>query len=549
MVLIALAGSAPMLGVLCFNEYSAREARYEEIHEIAQASAQQAALEIQRLVVGSENVLKAVAAAPAVKALDAARCGPYLNELKSRVPELSVVVVLDLDGNSRCRSDDAATGVNSADRSYFRNAIVSPGKMVIGEYTVSRTTGRPGLPLALAVPDSQMRPTMVVVAGLDLEWLGGTLRRRILAKEGSLTIADREGVILAREPLPERFVGTKIPAQFMTLVKDRAPGTIEVTSQDGTRRVLGYIPSTLPPEGMYLSVGISVDEAFREINNGTYRAVIIATLATAASVVIALLFSNRLVQGPVDRIHRVLAARRKSKARARTGMVAEKGEIEALGAEFDRFMDDLHVANSERDLAEERRELASMELSHRLKNIIATIQSVAIQTLRHHAEPDALASFTRRMGAVAQAHNLLLNETASGARLEDAIEAALTSFLDPGSARLRMTGPEVQLKPRAVQCLTMAFHELATNAAKYGALSTEDGGISIEWRIAEQAFVMEWCEYGGPPVERPSRTGFGTKMIERVLAMELNAQVSLQYMRSGLKCKIQTPSVSTIIAA
>jgi two-component sensor histidine kinase len=548
LVLIIVAGLAPVLAVVAYNEYSVRQTRHQEIHELAGASAQQAAIEIQRLVTGAENVLKAVAAAPAVKALDTARCASYLNELKTQIPELSVIVVLDLNGVSQCRSDQAATGLNSSDRSYFRDALAAPGKLVIGEYTISRATGRAGLPLALAASDEAGTPRMVIVAGLDLSWLGGTLKSRSLAKNGSLTIADRQGVIIAREPFPERFVGTRIPEQFMTLVRGSEAGTLEVTSQDGTQRVIGYLPSTLPPEGIYISVGISVDEAFRELNKGTGRAIVIATLASAASVCVALLFSRKLVQGPVDRIHRVLATRRKGEARARTGMSADEGELEALGAEFDDFMDDLEQANALKEAAEERRQLASQELAHRLKNIIATIQSVALQTLRNGAEPGALESFTRRLGAIAQAHNLLLTETAAGAQLEDAIRASLTSFVDPDSPRLSMSGPQVQLKPRTVQCLSMAFHELATNAAKYGALASKEGTISIEWRIVDDAFILKWLERGGPTVEVPSHRGFGTKMIERVLAMELNAEVSLRYERPGLDCTIQAPSEAIHIA-
>lgn len=545
LVLIVLAGILPMLAVLGYNEYSVRQARHQEIHQIALSSAQQAALEIERLVVGVENVFKAIAAVPEVRALEASGCATYLRELKSSMPELSAIVVLDLQGYSKCRSDDVAAGSNSSDRSYFRDAISVPGKLVVGEYTISRATGRAGLPFAFAVPDQNMRPTWVIVAWLDLNWLADTLKRRALAKNGSLTIADRQGVIIGREPLPDRFIGTQIPEQFMTLVRSLEPGTIEVSSQDGTRRVLGYIPAALPPEGIYISIGISVDEAFREINKGTLRAVIVAILASAASLLIALLFSRKLVQGPVNLIQRVLAARRKGKERVRTGMIAERGELEALGAEFDRFMDDLHQANVEKQAAEERRQLMTQELSHRLKNIIATIQSVAHQTLRKRSEPEALESFTRRLGSIAQAHHLLLNETASGAHLETTIRAALTSFVDPESNRLRLAGPDLHLKSSSVQCLTMALHELATNAAKYGALSTDAGILSIEWKVIEDTFILEWREQGGPLVGVPKQAGFGTRMIEKVLAAELNGQVSLLYEASGLICRVQAPIAST----
>lgn len=549
LLLITLAGILPMLAIIVYNEHSVRQSRYLEIHQLAAANARQAALEIERLVTGAENVLKVVAAAPAILNMDPIRCVEYLANLKGQIPELYVIVLFDTDGRSLCRSDGSQIVTNIADRPYFKNAVANPGQLSMGYYTLSRAARHPVLPLALGIPSTGQRPALVIAAGLDLDWLTASLKRREIAKNGSLTIADAQGVIIAREPFPERFVGTAIPENFMHLVRSDKPGTEEVVSQDGTRRIIGYIPATVAPKGIYLSVGISVDQAFAEIDRGTVRAATIAVSASAIALLLAHWFSLNLVQGPVLTIQRIVSARRKGEAAVRTGMDSRQGELEALGQEFDQFMDELDQANADRLHAEERRELMTHELAHRLKNVIATIQAVAVQTFRGRSDADALTAFTQRLGSIATAHHLLLHDTESAASIRATIEATLATFANLDSERVVLDGPDIRIKPASVQSLAMALHELATNAAKYGALSNDLGTITITWEVDEDMLKLEWHELAGPLVTPPDRTGFGTKMIERVLAMELKAEVSLRYEPTGVVCLILAPVSTTVEGA
>lgn len=549
MLLIALVGVVPMLGVIGYNELSARAARHEEVTDLALSTARQAALEMERLIDGARNVLKAVAAAPTVRAFDAGQCGPYLVDLKSRLPELAAIAVYDTDGVSRCRSDMLPVTGNFADRRYFQDALASPGELVVGVYTISRVSGRPTLPLAIGIADNNGKVIAVTAAGLDLEWLGRSLRERPLTKNASLTVADRNGVIIAREPFPERFVGESIPNAHLPLVAALQPGTQEITSQDGARRVLGYIPAAAvatPVSGLSIGAGISVDEAFRAINRGTLRAAGVAVAAAAASIGIAIFLSRRLIEGPVRRIQRVLALRRRGREMVRTKLRPEDGEIEQLGAELDRFMDELSAANRERDVAEERRRLMMQEMSHRLKNMIATIQSLARQSLRDRAEPQALEAFNHRLCILAQAHHLLLQDEIPKASLKATISAALGSFADPDGQRIRLEGIDLLLKSSAVQGLSMALHELCTNATKYGALSVDGGKIDIDWHVCDGRFALTWRESGGPPVEKPVASGFGSRMIEKLLAIELGGTVSVSYPESGVVCRVDAPSDAVV---
>jgi two-component sensor histidine kinase len=546
LLLITLAGILPMLTIIIYNEHSVRQSRYLEIHQLAAANAQQAALEIERLITGAENVLKAVAAAPAIHQFHAGRCTEYLANLKGQIPELFLIVLFDAEGRSLCRSDGSQIVTNIANRPYFKEAMANPGQLSVGTYTRSRAAGHPVLPLALGIQPKATTPAVVVAAALDLDWLAASLKRRDIVRNGSLTIADAQGVIIAREPFPDRFVGTAIPEGFMHLVRSDSPGTQEVVSQDGTRRIIGYIPAAGSPTGIYLSVGISVEEAFAEIDRGSARAAAIAISASAIALLLAHGFSQKLVQGPVFRIQQSVSARRKGQGTMRTGMDSRQGELEALGQEFDQFMDELDRANADRLQAEERRLLMTHELAHRLKNVIATIQSVAMQTFRGQTAPDVLAAFTQRLGSIATAHHLLLRDAESAASLRSTIEATLATFAELDSQRVWLEGPEIRIKPASVQSLAMALHELATNAVKYGALSDEKGSLRISWEVSDDVLRLEWREADGPPVAPPERTGFGTKMIERVLSMELKANVSLQYEPTGVVCLILAPVSTTV---
>ncbi len=546
LLLITLAGILPMLAIIVFNEHSVRQSRYLEIHQLAAADAQQAALEIERLITGAENVLKTVSAAPLIERLDAVRCADYLSNIKGQIPELFLIVVYDANGKTICRSDRSQVVTDISDLAYFKTAVASPGKLSVGTYTQSRTAEHPVLPLALGIPAKETKPAIVVAAALDLDWLAGILKHREIASNGSLTIADADGVIIAREPFPDRFVGTAIPENFMHLVRAASSGTLEVVSQDGTRRIIGYVPASVSPDGIYLSVGISVDDAFAEIDRGSLRAATIAISASAIALLLAHWFSRKLVQGPVLKIQQSVSARRKGQGTMRTGMDSRQGELEALGQEFDQFMDELDRANADRLHAEERRQLMTHELSHRLKNVIATIQSVAVQTFRGQTAPDVLTTFTQRLGSIATAHHLLLRDTESASSIRATVEATIATFANLDNQRIRLEGPEIRIKPASVQSLAMALHELATNAVKYGALSNDLGSIRISWNVSDDIFRLEWREVGGPLVTPPDHTGFGTKMIERVLSMELKADVSLRYEPTGVVCVILAPVSTTV---
>ena len=196
----------------------------------------------------------------------------------------------------------------------------------------------------------------------------------------------------------------------------------------------------------------------------------------------------------------------------------------------------------ERKRAEERRTLLINELNHRVKNTLASVQSIARQTMRSARTPDEMAEvFTARLVALSGAHDVLTRENWEGAGLREIVQVALAPF---EGDRIVTEGPDVRLGARAALALGMALHELATNAAKYGALSGDAGGVSLSWRIrpGESANLdLEWREHGGPPVTPPKRRGFGSRLLTQGVRSELNGAAEMDFAPSGLVCRIAAP--------
>lgn len=199
-----------------------------------------------------------------------------------------------------------------------------------------------------------------------------------------------------------------------------------------------------------------------------------------------------------------------------------------------------------RKTAEAHLRLMVNELNHRVKNSLAIVQAIAAQTLRRDDVPEAVRNaFTDRLLALSKAHDVLTDERWAGANLHDLARQAAEPYgadgVDP-AGRFVIQGPSVNLSPKSAIAIALAFHELATNAAKYGALSVPGGQVRIEWSTTADAqglrLHLTWREIGGPPVTAPSTTGFGARLLKRGLAAELRGEVKIAFPPAGVICTI-----------
>jgi PAS domain S-box-containing protein len=199
----------------------------------------------------------------------------------------------------------------------------------------------------------------------------------------------------------------------------------------------------------------------------------------------------------------------------------------------------------ERRRTEAHLRLLVNELNHRVKNMLTIVQSIAAQTMRGSDVAErARDAFASRLTALSAAHDLLITEGWESASLRQVIEKAGLGC-GAGRERLRIEGPDLRLQPRTAVSLAMALHELCTNAVKYGALSNEQGTVTIRWETfgpaSEERLRLVWTEAGGPPVTAPERRGFGTRMIERGLASDLGGTARIAFEPAGVVCTIDAP--------
>ena len=189
---------------------------------------------------------------------------------------------------------------------------------------------------------------------------------------------------------------------------------------------------------------------------------------------------------------------------------------------------------SERKAAEAQRETLVAELDHRVKNVLASVQSLALQSARKASSLDSfLKTFAGRLKSMASAHTLLTATRWRGAPLSF-IAAAELGGLAPGQTHWE--GPDLVLTPRATNAMALAFHELATNAVKFGALSTDRGRVDVHWRLTRDGgFELTWQETGGPPVTPPTRQGFGTTLLNKVTCREINGETVMEYPVTGVR--------------
>jgi two-component sensor histidine kinase len=197
---------------------------------------------------------------------------------------------------------------------------------------------------------------------------------------------------------------------------------------------------------------------------------------------------------------------------------------------------------TDRKRHEQHRELLLNELNHRVKNTLATVQSFAMQTLRNAATlPEGRDAFEARLVALSKAHDVLTREHWEGAGMREIVRGALAAYAGAQDGRLHFEGPEIRVSPRAALTLSMALHELATNAVKYGALSNDKGRVSIDWHAdrADGRFRLRWVESGGPPVTVPRRRGFGSRLIEQGVSQDLAGEARLHFDAQGVACTIE----------
>jgi two-component sensor histidine kinase len=198
----------------------------------------------------------------------------------------------------------------------------------------------------------------------------------------------------------------------------------------------------------------------------------------------------------------------------------------------------------ERKKNEEKIALLAREAEHRTKNLLATVQAT-VRLTRSGTVEGVKQAIEGRIQAIANVHSLFAQSHWSGAELRSVVTQELSPYSGDGGSRVRIDGPALSLEADTAQTIAVALHEIATNAAKYGALSAPDGRVEVEWSpAADGRLVLRWTEQGGPRVQWPAPTkkGFGTRVIESMIRDQLKGEIRFDWRAEGLACEIVLPA-------
>jgi two-component sensor histidine kinase len=297
----------------------------------------------------------------------------------------------------------------------------------------------------------------------------------------TLSIFDGEGTNFARVPNPQQTIGKRAAPSLYAEMFRQPEATLTTVSLEGVPLITSFARSTLT--GWTVAAGIAEGSLVAPL----WRTLAITSVIGGFLLLIGLAFAVRMATA------------------------IARGEL-------------LH-------------NLLIEELNHRVKNTLAIMQSIATQTFRSASRAER-EKFEGRLGALAEAHNLLSQEKWQGSDLQGLIARVLQPYLLNNPERLRMFGPKVPLSPRLAVVLSMIVHEIATNATKYGALSNDTGSVVLDWEIIEdetgRQLRLIWTEAGGPPVTAPVQRGFGSRLIERSARDQLGGEATVDFLPRGV---------------
>jgi two-component sensor histidine kinase len=297
----------------------------------------------------------------------------------------------------------------------------------------------------------------------------------------TISIFDGEGVNFARVPNPQETIGKRASPLLFAEMFRRPEATLPTVSLEGTPLITTFARSAVT--GWTVAAGIAEDSLVGPL----WRRLAITSAIGGFLLLIGLAFAVRMAT------------------------TIARGEM-------------LH-------------DLLIEELNHRVKNTLAILQSIATQTFRSASRGER-EKFEGRLGALAEAHNLLSREKWQGSELQELVVRVLAPYRINNPERVRMSGPDVPLSPRLAVVLSMILHEIATNAAKYGALSNDTGTVRLDWEtVTENAGRMLrliWTEAGGPLVVAPVQRGFGSRLIERSARDQLGGEATVDFLPRGV---------------
>jgi signal transduction histidine kinase len=460
---LVLVSMVPALAIQAYNEIAGRESREAEVREDALRLAQFASGELDRIIETGRAVLAALANLPAARDLDGLDCSDYVASLQKSFPQYASIGAIDLFGHPFCSSISIPAGSTAADREFFQNAR-DTGRFTVGHYLIGRIVKKPVLPMGLPFFDRSNHIAGVVYVSLDLDWLARYFAEtRPFSQKTALVITDRDGTILARIPDNSSYAGKSFRPEFSAELDAQKPGTADIVAVDGKVRIVGFVPASASPSGLYVGVGMDKADAFAGIDDATRFGFLLIGIGLATGLAVAWLGGHYFISRPIDRLTRAAAQWGTGNFAARTGLGPGRSELTQLGQTFDTMAEELLrrqqentnlLATLENRVAErtEVLERTNRELRNEMER-----RERAEDTLRHVQKIEALGQLT---GGVAHDFNNVLQVILAS------LDAVLRRLERNGSVTSGDGGDQIKAAIRSAERATVLTQQLLAFARR-----------------------------------------------------------------------------------
>ena len=334
LLLVVSVALVPALGFQAYTEIDARRIRQQLVEDEALRLVRLLSSEQQRIAEGADQILDAISSSPAVQDSSPGECQIFLANLLHRLPRYNYATVIGLDGHTVCAPGPFDASIDLSDRLYFRLALQTAG-FVIGESTIGRFSKQPAIHMAKPLTNRDGVIAGVVDVALSLDWLGHQLEHLDLPPGSAVSVRDRNGTVLARNPEGAGFVGEPMPEQMRFSLEGAGAKVVRLMNSDGRLRIMAYSPPGAEPKGLRIAVGLDPDVALAPMTQANRTGMLLIVLAGSLALVMTYVVGTHLIRRPLDRLLEVADRWRTGDLAARIGIPDDGSEFGRLGAAFD----------------------------------------------------------------------------------------------------------------------------------------------------------------------------------------------------------------------
>lgn len=517
MYVMGVMGLVPLLAAGTWNEWSNRALREAELRSNLVDEAVHVSSEFQRQLEGVQSLLLTLSVLPVMRGTAPITCDQLFNLVRPQNPVLAAIGATDREGNVICTSDRQPGELlpSIADRSHFRDAMETR-RPALGVYAYGRRTARHVIHLAVPYEDAGGNLAGVVFASVSLDVIAGRYDLPHWNATRVITILDREGTIIMRQPEYRRYVGQRIEGDRWDRLRSfTTPGNYDaVSSVDRVRRIVGYSPLNAEPVGLFVGIGVDKAAAFAPLNAATVRSLLATLVALVFAFGSAWLIARNLIGRPWRRTLRAARRMKEGDLTARVDVIG-KGEFADLALAFNSVADQLVAALS-------RKDLLLRELSHRVMNSLQVINSVLRLQERSAAAEETktqLRDAASRVQAVAMTyrrlHELNGTDAVDIGELATAIADEIARSLLRSKEHITVECQSQFISPQRAMPFALIVNELLTNAAKHGGSAAR---IRLSLQVERDVITLSVTNPRADDKNSASEgSGFGTKMIKAMV--------------------------------